>query len=201
MLLFGVRSKIVKNLEHPGVLCPSCGKENGLQSSVLIRYVHFFRIPFFPLQKKGVCVCKHCRRAVDQKEAVSGPVAERQGLLRGGYPVWMFSGSALILFALSGFFLSGFLEARKLHAYLRHPQPEDCYEIKTVGGYYTLMKVSRFTEDSVWFLLNKYESNKLPEMLRLDGDTNYFPQEQGYSVQELDTMRQNGSLLKIHRLR
>jgi len=62
MIIFGKSAEKVKAQEllTPSC-CPSCKTENALVGVVLMRYMHIWYIPFFPLEKRVVAVCRHCK--------------------------------------------------------------------------------------------------------------------------------------------
>lgn len=68
MVIFGTRTTYIKSVESKTKTCPSCGTEDVLICSMFGKYVHIFWIPLFPIGKKGVLQCQHCKYAIEADE-------------------------------------------------------------------------------------------------------------------------------------
>lgn len=68
MIIFGSRASNIGNFDIPDTKCDYCGQESKQKISVFGRYAHIFWIPFFPIDKKAVAECAHCKRTIEQKD-------------------------------------------------------------------------------------------------------------------------------------
>ena len=68
MIIFGLRSGNIKQVENSLADCAYCGTRQSVQLHFYIRYFHIFWIPFIPLYKTGVSQCNHCMQALNQKQ-------------------------------------------------------------------------------------------------------------------------------------
>ncbi len=68
MIFFGARASNIGNFDIPNSKCSYCEEGNTQRISVFGKYAHVFWIPVFPIGKKAVAECTHCKRTIDQKE-------------------------------------------------------------------------------------------------------------------------------------
>ncbi|MBP6238691.1 MAG: hypothetical protein KA536_21240 [Saprospiraceae bacterium] len=68
MIIFGTRASNIGNFDVPKSKCEYCEMESTQRISVFGKYAHIFWIPFFPIGKKAIAECTHCKRTVEQKE-------------------------------------------------------------------------------------------------------------------------------------
>ena len=97
MIIYGSRGKHLISEEVGGVECTHCKQQATHIISVFGRYAHIFWIPFFPLGKKGVSECNHCKRTLEPKEMSASLKLVYQkinGVTKT--PFWFWSGLILI---------------------------------------------------------------------------------------------------------
>lgn len=68
MIIFGGRASNIGNFDIPNTNCSYCEEGNTQRISVFGKYAHVFWIPIFPIGKKAVAECTHCKRTIEQKE-------------------------------------------------------------------------------------------------------------------------------------
>lgn len=68
MIIFGGRASNIGNFDIPNSKCSYCEEGNTQRISVFGKYAHIFWIPIFPIGKKAVAECTHCKRTIEQKE-------------------------------------------------------------------------------------------------------------------------------------
>ena len=68
MIFFGARASNIGNFDIPNSKCSYCEEGNTQRVSVFGKYAHIFWIPVFPIGKKAVAECTHCKRTIDQNE-------------------------------------------------------------------------------------------------------------------------------------
>lgn len=68
MIIFGGRASNIGNFDIPNSKCSYCEEGDTQRISVFGKYAHVFWIPIFPIGKKAVAECTHCKRTIEQKE-------------------------------------------------------------------------------------------------------------------------------------
>ncbi len=68
MIIFGGKTSNIGNFDIPNTKCNYCKQESSQRISVLGKYAHIFWIPIFPIGKKVIAECKHCKRTIQLKE-------------------------------------------------------------------------------------------------------------------------------------
>ncbi len=68
MIIFGSRATNIGNFDVRNSKCEYCQNDSTQRISVFGKYVHIFWIPIFPIGKKAVAECTHCKRTIEQKE-------------------------------------------------------------------------------------------------------------------------------------
>lgn len=93
MIIYGRSAEKVKAQEQliPSS-CPACSSRDSLVGVVLMCYAHVWYIPFFPLRKRVVAVCGHCRGNYDLAQ-LQGHNADACSTLKQStkFPVWYWS--------------------------------------------------------------------------------------------------------------
>lgn len=108
IFFFGIRQTIVLSVLLANLTCSHCGERNTVSAHFISRHFHFFWIPVFPIGKKVVTVCSHCKQNLREREMPN----EYRQVIEQYKPqakarVWQWSGLLIVggLFAL--FFLMG----------------------------------------------------------------------------------------------
>ncbi|MBN9297285.1 MAG: hypothetical protein J0I41_09745 [Filimonas sp.] len=98
MIIYGRSAEKVRAQEHlvPSS-CPVCNTQNSLIGVVLMCYAHVWYIPFFPLRKRVVAVCGHCKGNYDIGQ-LRGENAQVCTILKQNvkFPVWYWSLAIII---------------------------------------------------------------------------------------------------------
>ena len=68
MIFFGARASNIGNFDISNSDCSYCEEGDTQRISVFGKYAHVFWIPIFPIGKKAVAECTHCKRTIEQKE-------------------------------------------------------------------------------------------------------------------------------------
>lgn len=68
MIIFGSRASNIGSFNIPNSKCDYCEQGDTQHVSVFGKYAHVFWIPLFPIGKKAVSECTHCKRTIDQSE-------------------------------------------------------------------------------------------------------------------------------------
>ena len=98
MIIFGTRTAYIKSVKLNNAVCPHCGTGESIVLNIFRKHVHVFWIPFFPLWKKVVSQCQHCKNGLYYNEMPTDLQRESDLVKRDTRgPLWQFSGLAVIL--------------------------------------------------------------------------------------------------------
>lgn len=97
MIIFGSSREYTKAIQHVSGACPHCEQQNTLNNEVLMRYFHIWYIPFFPIRKRVVTICSHCK-GYFESNTMPTPIAQQgiQMKKHTKYPLKYWSGLLLI---------------------------------------------------------------------------------------------------------
>lgn len=201
MIVYGVKNKELAK-ETVFEKCPHCGTQNSVELHVFQKYAHLFWIPLFPMGKTGISQCDHCKQVLKLKEMPSSLILSYDNLKsQTKTPVWMYTGLVLFVLLIGvGMFNEG--EKNKKNAQLiLAPKNGDVYEIKTKENQYTLYKVDAVEGDSVFVVVNNYETNRSKGIseLKRKGDTAYSIEQYLFMKKELKSMLEKGEIRDIDR--
>lgn len=103
MIIFGTSKERTKYSEdlYPST-CPYCRQQNSMTANVYMRYAHVWYIPIFPVGKRLVATCSHCKAGYELKD-LTGAEAEksREVLAKAKYPLSYWSILLLIGLAIA----------------------------------------------------------------------------------------------------
>ena len=201
MIIYGTKAKLLKS-EITADQCPNCNTANSIQMNVFQRWAHIFWIPFFLIGKTGVSQCLNCRQVLKLKEMPASLKLSYDNLkTQTKIPVWTFAGCFLIVIGSIFFFISEKQKAKKVNEWVLSPQKNDVFHIKLKNDHYTLYRVNKVSNDSVYLALNKYESDREDGLddVEAKGDTAYDSAQEGIAKPFLIEMAKEGTILDIER--
>jgi len=201
MIIYGSRATTVAT-EVCNDACTSCGTKNSVQITVYQRYAHIFWIPLFPIGKTGLSQCSHCKQVLKKKEFGANLRSEYDILkFKSKTPVWTFSGIALLSVFVLTAIIGGKQREVRNSTLIAAPQAGDVYEVKRNYKQYTLYKVSSVEGDTVFLLVNEYETNKISGLsdLKSMGDDAFDQEPMPVLKTELQEMFDNGKIIDIDR--
>jgi hypothetical protein len=201
MIIFGSKATQVatKNINDE---CTNCGTQNSIQMIVLQKYAHVFWIPFFPIGKTGVTQCSHCKQVLEKKEFPDNLKNHFEALkLTGKTPVWTFSGLAALSILIIWGVVSTSQKNEKNASLILTPQKGDIYEVKMDYDQYTLFKVENVAGDTVFIIINEYETNKVTGLVDLKnkGDEAFIQEPLPMLKTALKSMLEKGEIINIDR--
>jgi hypothetical protein len=200
MIVYG---KKVKALVSEDIMdkCPNCGTTNSVTLTIYQKYAHIFWIPFIPTGKTPETVCTHCKQVLSKKQFTLA-IAEYYETLKttSKTPVWTFSGLFLLAVFIGFIVVEGKQSKVENATYIAAPQKGDIYEVKS-DGHYTLYKVDQIVKDSVFVLVNQYETDKITGLtaLKKKGDEAYNTDALMILKADLKTMLDTGEIIDIDR--
>jgi len=200
MLFFGKKSPVLHSETMFGKKCPHCNTAGSVEMRVVADYAHIYWIPFFPMGKKGVSFCQHCKQTLDYKQMPPNFQAEFD-LMKTEVktPVWQFAGLGVIA-SLIAFAVYQSNEAGKNYLlYLNNPQAGDLYGIKTELGSYSLLKVVSVNDDTVWVNSNAMQVSSIVKLHKIDEPQNFYELVEPMLKSKLLEMQQKGDLVNVKR--
>lgn len=200
MIVYGSKSVNIGTVPSRNTTCPSCDKTGYIVFSFFRKHAHIFWIPTFPLGKKGVSQCQHCKSVLefkDMPERLRKEFTEAKKDTKG--PIWQFTGLALFtsLFIWIGY--QGKQDKKLRNEYIEAPQQGDLYEYKVESGSYSTFKIDSVSKDSVYVFLNNYEISKSSRVYKIDKEKNYSKDLYSFSKKELKEMYSEGKITDIDR--
>ena len=156
MLIFGTRARTVPGPQIQ-TLCPACGRGEH-RTFGLLRYVHLFWIPVFPISRKPGTECTHCRHTRIGPEVAP----EIAPLLKAE----LFPFRRMLIYCVGFFLLLGLAgtgfsvnaeQQRQEKAWLQAPQVNDYYVIqlaalfpeKVFDNPYAILRVQQVEDDTL----------------------------------------------------
>ena len=198
MIIYGTRSKAVKT-EYITEPCPNCNTLNGMQMHVFQKWAHIFWIPVFPIGKTGVSQCTHCQQVLALKNMTPALKLSYENLRSDTKtPLWTFSGIAVIIAIFAFAAIHGKQNAERVTKMIPALQKGDVLHLKLTNNAYSLSKVTQVHGDTVFFVNNKYQTDResgLGELKSKEYDT----EERFFTVAELKELNKKDKVLDIDR--
>ncbi len=108
MFIYGTSGEKIQRSEPVfNCACPSCNSSNTMNTVVMSRYAHLWFIPLFPISKRVVISCSNCKSAYKPVGFAPDVEAGAQQLKQDtSFPVWYWSGLAIIAFIAAYIFFA-----------------------------------------------------------------------------------------------
>jgi hypothetical protein len=181
--------------------CLNCGTTSSVTLTIYQKYAHIFWIPFLPTGKTPETVCSNCKQVLSKKQFTLA-IAQHYETLKTNVktPVWTFSGLFLLAVFICLILVEGQQSKVENVTYITAPQKGDIYEVKS-DGHYTLYKVEQIVKDSVFVLVNQYETDKITGLtaLKRKGDEAYNTDALMLLKADLRTMLDTGEIIDVDR--
>ncbi|WP_299314284.1 zinc-ribbon domain-containing protein [uncultured Aquimarina sp.] len=200
MIIYGSKAVHIKSEQSKKSICISCGTQGSLTLSVFRRHAHIFWIPLFPIGKKGMSQCQHCKNVLKTKE-MPEPIRKEYDILKNKAkgPIWQFTGLGILVVLIAwGSYVNG--QDKKLETeYIVSPMDGDIYEYKIETNSYSTLKVTSVSKDSVFVSPNEYEISKKSRIYKINKSENYSEFSYGISKARLKEMYESGEIFDINR--
>lgn len=200
MIIYGTRAVHLKSAQPQSIVCPHCGQADTTILSTYSKHAHIFWIPLFPIGKVGYSMCTHCKQTLEYKD-MSRDLQQQYNNLKAEtrVPIWQFSGLGLIaVFIAFGAYSSGQEEKNRLE-YVANPLAGDVYKYKTDDKSYSTLKVISVSADSVFVSPNKYQTDKMSGIYKIDKAENYPDEAYGISRNDVKQMLSDNDIYDIDR--
>lgn len=199
MIFYGTKAAHLKSERVSGVKCSHCDQQTPHNISIYGKYAYLYWIPVFPMSKKGVSECQNCKATLEPKEMSEQLRLKYDNVKRDvktPYTHWI---GTFILSILIGFvFYAGAQHEKDVVEWIANPQQGDIIEYKPTG-YYSTLKVTRVTNDSIFFAPNKYEIEKRRKVYKIDKAENYAEEAYGILKSEYKSMFDTKKFLDVDR--
>jgi preprotein translocase subunit YajC len=198
MIIYGIKSKVTRTecITEP---CPNCNKQNSVQISIWQKWAHIFWIPVLPMGKTGSSECTHCQQVLSLKKMPAILKMSYENVkLQTNTPVWTFSGIGVIIILVIVVNISEKQTAKKVTGMIPSLQKGDILQLKIKDNAYTLAKVNRVKDDTIFISLNKFQTDHSTSLHNLK-DKTYETQEEALSVGDLKEMDKKEEILDIER--
>lgn len=202
MVIYGWKTKDIKKSVTFGEGCKECGS----QKTHIVgysKYFHLFWIPMFPYKKTLEILCDNCNylgtpdgfkgRSHDIYKSKKSKVKS---------PFYMYSGTILILAAITYFYIHSDDLKNQYAEYIQDPQKDDILLIHipndTSSYSYSFLKITRIAGDSVWASRNAYSYNGY--LFELDSMDGFYERIEGlYLKTRLVQMFEDEEIVKVQR--
>jgi len=174
MIIYGHNSSNLENITPKTLKCPSCENNESTTLFLLGKYATLFWIPIFPMGKKVVSECSHCKVVLENKKMPPDFNIHKENLKsKGKTPIWNWAG--LILFGLVIIWATFQSQQhdKDVLIFAEAPAVHDRYDIKLDSGNYTTYKVIDIENDSIHFKINDYEISRETKLYKIDKQENY----------------------------
>lgn len=201
MIIYGSKATSISS-EISTDKCPSCDTAKSVQITIFQKYAHIFWIPTFPIGKTGVSVCSHCKQVLEKKEFTRSLNDNYETLkIKSKTPIWTFAGLMVIATLIIAITINGQQNDEENRKLIASPQKGDIYEIKLDYKQYTLYKVNDIRGDTVFILMNQFETNKISGLTELKdkGESNFIQEPIPMLKSELTAMLERGDIMDIER--
>jgi hypothetical protein len=114
--------------------------------------------------------------------------------------IWIFSGIFLFISFIVFIVIGGEQSKVENATYIAAPQKGDIYEVKS-DGHYTLYKVDQIVKDSIFVLVNQYETDRVTGLagLKNKGNEAYNTDALMILKADLKTMLDTGEIIDVDR--
>ena len=199
MIFYGSKGVHLKSEKVSGLKCDYCEQQGPHTISVFGRYAYVYWIPIFPMGKKGVSECDNCKRTLEPKEMNDGlKMAYKNVKSNTKTPITHWVGSGLIALLIALIIYSANQHKKDVLVYIQDPKVGDIYEYKPTD-YYSLLKVTEVTSDSIFLLSNKYEMERQSALYKINKDANFEGVPFSIAKSELTELYESKKILDIDR--
>ena len=201
MIFFGTSSaQQLSSKKIEGSKCFKCGESEEIYTSVYTQYFHIWWIPFISLGKKGIAHCESCESTFKGKQMssrIQDQIQDEKSKIT--IPIWHFIGVGLVCLLIASVIVFESINSKENAQFIKAPQAGDVYEYKTEDGHYTLFKVDAVDTDSIYFIVNSYESTSSKNILDLDMPNKYEDDIYVMSKETLLKMFEKREIIDVHR--
>ena len=200
MIFYGTKGAHLHSEKVSGVKCNHCEQQNAHTISIFSKYFYIYWIPIFPIGKKGVSECNHCKATYERKNMSEQLKLAHDNVKRNTKtPFTHWIGSllmgAIILFGIYSVQQHG----KDIVTYINAPQINDIVEYKSSDNAYSTVKVTNVTPDSIFFVANSMEISRKSKLYKIDKEKNYTAERFGMSLADYKKAFDDNYFLDVDR--
>lgn len=155
-------------------ICPKCNQKSSLEIEIVQKQLHFFHIPYWAFTKMSNLHCNSCHANLEFHDLTSDQQLYAAELIRNiKTPFYSFVGIPVFLLILT---ISIYLQSRETNvnkAFLMTPKIGDVFEVNAKPNEYTVGKVIKISNDSIFLQWHNYNVNTeagLKDLIDIKGD-------------------------------
>ncbi|ADV50677.1 hypothetical protein Celal_3412 [Cellulophaga algicola DSM 14237] len=175
MIFYGTKGTHLHSERKSGIKCDNCNENTVHNLSVYGKYAYLYWIPVFPMGRKSFSECTNCKVTLEQNgmnEKLKN--ASKEVSKNTKTPIWYWSGLGIILAIIGVIIFTNLKHSGDLQDYINEPAVGDVIKYKnSESGYFTTLKITSITADSVFVIQNDYETNKKSDVNEIDKLANY----------------------------
>jgi Holliday junction resolvase len=200
MIIFGTKGTHLHSERIGGVKCNHCQQQNTHTISVFGKYFEIYWIPVFPIGKKAVSECSHCKATYERKEMSEQLKLAHDNVKRNTKtPITHWAGS-LVIGALVAFAMySAKKHDNNVVDYINSPQVNDVIDYKSSANAFSTLKITKVTADSVFVVANSMEIKRKSKLYKIDKEANYNAERFGLSLSEYKESFESKRFLDVDR--
>lgn len=200
MIFYGTKGAHLKSKKINGVKCGHCGEQLSHTISVYGKYFYIYWIPIFPLGKKVISECDHCKATSDRKE-MSEPLKLAADNVKREVktPITYWIGSLIIAGLIAFGVYASSQHKKDLVTFINAPAANDIIEYKSSDDGYSTLKITKVTADSVYVVANTMEISRKSKLYKIDKEENYDAERFSLSLADYKAKFDSKDFLDVER--
>lgn len=200
MIFYGTKGSHLYSERVSGVKCNHCEQQESHTISIFGKYFYIYWIPIFPIGKKGISECNHCKATYERKEMSEQLKLAHDNVKRKTKtPFTHWVGSLLIGGLIAFGIYAANQHEKDVVNYISAPQVDDVVEYKSSESAYSTLKVTKVTNDSIFFVANSMEISRQSKIYKIDKDKNYNAERYGISLTDYKKSFDDNTFLDVDR--
>ncbi|MFD0963915.1 hypothetical protein [Pseudofulvibacter geojedonensis] len=200
MIIYGHNSSDLGSSKPNSLKCPSCENTGTTTLYLFGKYATLFWVPMFPMGKKMISECSHCKVVMEKKQMPPEFNLPLQNLKdQSKTPIWNWTGLVIV----TGIIIFGLFQSKQhdtdVITYIQQPVAKDLYDVKLEDGNYTTFKVTNVENDSIYFRMNDYVISRSSKLYKIDKDENYSDEIFSMHKSKLKELFDSGDIIDISR--
>lgn len=185
MIIYGSKGTHLKTERVNNIRCDYCQQQTPHNISVFGRYAYLYWIPFFPMGKKAISECTHCKVTLE-KNNMNQQLQTAHDTVKGKTktPFWYWAGLIILATFIVPSIFSYSQHKKDVQKYIAQPKTNDIIEYKSSASNYSTLKITNVTADSVYIIANSMEISKRSKLYKIDKESNYNAERFALSLPE-----------------
>lgn len=185
MIIYGSRATHLKTERVNNVKCDYCNQQNQHTISVYGKYAHVFWIPLFPIGKKAVSECTHCKSTLEKKDMNEQlKRAHNEVKQNTKTPIWNWAGFGVLALLIGAGMFASNKHKKDVVNFIAQPKKGDIIEYSSSKGNYSTLKITNVANDSVYVVANSMEIAKKSKIYKIDKEKNYNAERYALSLKD-----------------